>query len=920
MPSMSPRTQQFQATAGAGVDQTTQLFEQGFSQMAHNILMSKLPDIVQDVVTFKILDTDVERGMGVGAFIVMRNDDPLYIPVVMSENNIKPLELVYHKALNIFLPLSKQWLEELDKTSLTSMGKGVKTPETLYSDVDIRNIVVPPLTGRFSYAAWAPVIHADVAKVLNKDTIEKVASEPTLALLDFLTRAPNRVKTAFTRVLEKNPKTLKTAARIYGVKALTAALRHTVEKTAAKQHHGGALWIADKDTKATEFKRIFGENAAEAYSGVRLKGYAAKDERKERNLAVREQTQEAWTEPNQPGVYILFNVDGTERPALVMPNPIDLFHTNEYDRHDMAYGRSHNNGRRKYTGSDKYLAVFANGNYLQAETLAGRSSSIDEISGSSVYRNVFGAAAGEPRQGKGVFIRQRGATIQATCPLEIKSMSTGSDGVRRMVVSNLFGYREKTLVTQPGSPLGQITTPRDSGVAYLPHDFMWVPLKECLESRSFFRSVQDLAMDAYRALAAVGAKKIAVKNASHGMFSINGALSLERVPALKKLATDYVLPVDVAEKLLEKASTDRRVDVWIVSGEKLAQAQMKLGWPQKKEKEGGGDSEKKDSKEPAKKKPEGGGGASGEAPSQDPGMDPSMGGDPSMGMAPPAPPPPSPTDMAAAEMDQHIQQEMQKLVEKQQMLQALTMRANEIAGGAPMLPTVQNQMMGAPPASANLATGQPMPGSGMDPMAGGSMGGGMDPMAGGSMGGSMDPMAGGSMDPMAGGGMGGDPSMMAAPGGALPQDMGGEMGGMDPSMSGDPSMMQPPPMAMMGVDGPNDASLDSEVNPQFLDQAAALNSDDVFDAAAVASLAQSPAVKEMVSQYLPNLEKALDNIARVQLSLWMQEPELKTDIGEQAFGDLEESLRSTFKRMGDLVLKLSQGSHAIKDQYESAHP
>ena len=32
-------------------------------------------------------------------------------------------------------------------------------------------------------------------------------------------------------------------------------------------------------------------------------------------------------------------------------------------------------------------------------------------------------------------------------------------------------------------------------------------------------------------------------------------------------------------------------------------------------------------------------------------------------MAPPAPPLPSPTDMAAAEMDQHIQQEMQKLLD-----------------------------------------------------------------------------------------------------------------------------------------------------------------------------------------------------------------------------------------------------------------
>ena len=84
MPSMSPRTQQLQMGAGAGVDQASQMFEKGFSEMAYNVLLSRFPDIVQDVVTFKILDTDLDKGMGMGAFVLMRNDQPLYIPVVMA--------------------------------------------------------------------------------------------------------------------------------------------------------------------------------------------------------------------------------------------------------------------------------------------------------------------------------------------------------------------------------------------------------------------------------------------------------------------------------------------------------------------------------------------------------------------------------------------------------------------------------------------------------------------------------------------------------------------------------------------------------------------------------------------------------------------------------------------------------------------
>jgi hypothetical protein len=182
------------------------------------------------------------------------------------------------------------------------------------------------------------------------------------------------------------------------------------------------------------------------------------------------------------------------------------------------------------------------------------------------------------------------------------------------------------------------------------------------------------------------------------------------------------------------------------------------------------------------------------------------------------------------------------------------------------------------------------------------------------------------------GGAGGmDPSMMggAPPPGGDPSMMGGQPG-MDPSMGqqpgmppgGDPSQMggqQPQqPHAMMPPDGPNAMALPQEVNPQFLDQAAQLHSADMFDAAAVATLAQSPALHGVVAQCLPNLEKTVDNLARVRLTLWMQEGELKPQIGEQTYSELDENLQSTFKGIGDLVLRLTRGVQAIKEPDSSA--
>lgn len=1006
MPAMSPRTQQLQAGMTQGPDQESALFEQGMSEMAYNLLSSRMPDVMQDVVTFKVLDIDIDKGTGVGAFIVLREGSPIYIPVVMVDNAIKPLEVFFHKGMNVFLPLNKGWLDEIGKNALASLGQGIKTPETLYTDVDIRNVVVPPITGRFSYASWVPKAIFDLARVFSSDRLEKTAGEAAPMLPSLLAAAPNRLKVAYTKLLEKNPRLMKQAAATYGMTALAAALQPRLEKIAAKQQHGGALWIADADNTPTDFKRIFGDKAGEAYTGVRKKGFAAKDERLNRNMAVQEQPYAQWTEPNQPGCYTLYASDGKERHAFVMPNPIDLFDVGTpYGRRpavpsrtprekiEYGIGRPTDHPIRREYDAKPYLAVFDNGDYIEPNKLVGRDDVADDVAG-SLHKRLFVDVSGSPKVGKGFFVRQKGTTFQATVPFEIKSISTGSDSVRRIKATEMGGYNEKTIATDPANPYSTIWMPKGADVVYLPTDFLWIPLKERLSEKSWFQSALDLQACVSNMLSSVGAKKVAIKDAGAKQFSINGTSPLGFVPALKKLAHGCGISVDDAEALLVKAASDRTSTAWIATGEQLARVQVRLdklaadnvvpqirvtrlnghdphthpfssqetdavnalikhhqatpgsnaaslrahmhaaGFDVVPGHKTAADDDKKKSDNSDKDKPKKKAPPSDGPPGGDPsGGDPSMGGDPNLGQdaamaamgPPPAPPPPAPLDLAAMEMDQHIQQEMQKLVEKQQTIQMLLQRSSEIAGGAPPAPSVQTQAMGAPPSSMNLATGQP----GMQP--GMTAGMGQPPQDPSQMGGAAVPPGmppGGAFPPAAG-----DPSMMGGPPGMDPSQgmdpsMGGQPGmdpsqGMDPSMMGgqppqpgmDPSMgqPQPPPMAMMPPDGPNAQTLPQEVNPQFLDQAAQLHSADMFDAAAVATLAQSPALHGVVGQYLPNLEKAVDNLARVLLTLWMQEGDLKPQIGEQTFSGIEENLQTTFKGLGDLVLRLSRGVQSIKD-------
>ena len=131
MPSMSPRTQQMQVQQGAGPNQQTALFEKGLSQMAYNVLLNKLPDLVENVVTFKNPRHGHRRGHRRRRLHHQAARSGALHPSGDGRQQHQAAGADYHKALNIFLPLSKGWLDELDKISVGELGHGVKTPDTL---------------------------------------------------------------------------------------------------------------------------------------------------------------------------------------------------------------------------------------------------------------------------------------------------------------------------------------------------------------------------------------------------------------------------------------------------------------------------------------------------------------------------------------------------------------------------------------------------------------------------------------------------------------------------------------------------------------------------------------------------------------------------------------------------------------------
>lgn len=151
----------------------------------------------------------------------------------------------------------------------------------------------------------------------------------------------------------------------------------------------------------------------------------------------------------------------------------------------------------------------------------------------------------------------------------------------------------------------------------------------------------------------------------------------------------------------------------------------------------------------------------------------------------------------------------------------------------------------------------------------------------------------------------------AAPGavpGAAPPPQGGAMPAPAPEMVGETMG------ATMATEAPSAMEIQQQVNPQFLEQAGELNDTGVFDAAAIASMAQSPSFRDMVVDYVPTLERALDNLGRVLLTMWMQEAELKERIGDEDYSDLEDNVRAVFDGLGDLILQMNRNAIVMQEE------
>lgn len=676
-------------------------------------------------------------------------------------------------------------------------------------------------------------------------------------LINFLKGAPNNVKQAFAIVLGKHPRLLKTAADIYGSTKLLGALK--LNKIAGSvSMGGGALYIADEKTKPSEYAESFGSQAPEAFNGVLLRGYHFKDTRPSLNLAVQVQEYHDFHDALESGVYRLYNLKGTPKSALVISNPIDLCDAGRqwFPQNEKKRKAIRNDVASRHNQEPDSLSEYS---LKDPEPDIERSHTSDRVAifGNGDYLSstkVMGEQVTEALL-KGTVVYRKLMTDGTAAPRKGKGVFITKRGAHYF---GSYPVEISELRTSGKVVRGKLT----STGGFQTKNFV-------IDPRSPINRPKRLR-DQNLVIIPASWKWMPLKEerSSHDYLRTHEALSAIALDALGSMgaseavarrAGQSMYAVDGARQTSKKEAMYRLA---ITHGIHVsaAEAMLKLAEvtgvcrafvvaPQTV-----------NAINYRVKTAQGMG-----AP-QTP-----MGGPPAMAAPPPmeAPPQaPSAVDQAFQESMQGLQEQMGQLQAQLDVLTSVQQRAMEIEGGGAqqgMPPGMQPGMATDPRAQHMVVPPQPGPQGAMPPQ---------------------PPPPQGAMPPQ-----GGDPAMQ------------------DPAMQ----EQQQPPMPVMRTEEPSSQEIANQVSPGFLEQAGQLQETGAFDAGAIASLSKQPSLKTLGSQYAANLENSVDDLGRTLLTLYMQEPQLKEQLGDESFTTLETQLRDTFRGLGDLVLGLTHNTAMLED-------
>lgn len=193
-------------------------FEQNFFQLAFAYIRDKVPNLLDYMLGFEVVNKNEEGTQAIGLFKFDVSGRNLFIPVFYKNGELKGADLLYNQNQDTFVPNKENWIDTILNSSPSELGE-------------------PSMMGR-NDLMMGMNNNPDLSKIYNptrntKLSFEKMAAFPAsegLSFLGFIKQADCKLAAMYANTLMRNPELHKLAVDAYGAE-LYDALKSCKEAT-----------------------------------------------------------------------------------------------------------------------------------------------------------------------------------------------------------------------------------------------------------------------------------------------------------------------------------------------------------------------------------------------------------------------------------------------------------------------------------------------------------------------------------------------------------------------------------------------------------------------------------------------------------------------------------------------------------------
>lgn len=525
--SMSPAVQNAQMAMGQEQSVSKDdMFKNLFVDRAYKSFTGKYPFLVDYIANFKVINTNVDEGYAVGAFFLNFGQEQkiFMVPIILKSNNIEPIMFIYDQAMDMFLPMSQEWIDEILKKIQQSAGEVVKPNMKLLNQSD--NISALPTTAYMG----------GLSNVVNK--LGSIVDVP-----EVVSGLSKEAKEKVYDILKENKKVAEYYFNTYDFEKIKESFKTAVEEAPEEKD----VEVVTAHTPLDYIKKEFGKDHV-VMDDLATRGYHVRDGRETgNNLVVFTEHLNSLENPSKSGMYELFLSTGKMAPGLIIQDPILIDTLCE----PVSVSGYHPNEKYKtyhVIAKNQAMVLFPNGDYTitKNDNMMAVPTLAETIEDSPLYKTIFGDKTTPiPIDKPFCFVKKQGHYYLSTGPIRIKSKVDEGDAIRCTT-----NYGDNTIIYSSKYRGNTIYVTKNNTV-FVPDSFKVMLLKDEAPKDVVIGSMKTILTMMNSRLLERGGKPITIVKDDRGEYGVETNRPVTKYKTITKIAKEYDVNAKDVEKVLD---------------------------------------------------------------------------------------------------------------------------------------------------------------------------------------------------------------------------------------------------------------------------------------------------------------------------------------------------------------------------------